>query len=334
MGDVLGGEDLLMSALQWANSPNYNLEWLFNDLPFFVDAMQNRDGYVAVSHFLEKGNGLFKLQLGPNHPKTQFILAMRLTQSFRNDERAMFDKLVSELRLTVELQSDEENSDSTTLTAGGLLATIAQKWKPIPSLQSVALYAMAAEISGSASDVEADVELRKERPDYRALAVDELRACSESGKLRTTRAQFWLKNSSDLNVLRDREDFRQLVANIETANLIEKSTRQAWELATSGEPQKAKETLQEFSNDYPDLANLGTVQYLIARTYAVCYEAVIKEQPVSSAKEYLDACRASLEACSRVGFFKSQDNRKTLATDQNFDLVRQELELVKTLSDP
>jgi hypothetical protein len=191
-------------------------------------------------------------------------------------------------------------------------------------------FAMAAEMSASTSDVDS----KTDTPDYKAIAVDALRVCSENGKLRSVRDQFWLKHSSDLNILRDQVDFQQLVANIDAASLIEKFTRQSWELATSGEPHKAKETLEQFSKEYPDLANLGTVQYLMARTYAICYEFARKNQSDSSAKEYLDACRTSLEKCSRVGFFNSQDNRKTLATDQNFESVRQDLELVRTLSDP
>jgi eukaryotic-like serine/threonine-protein kinase len=330
MGKTLGGHDLVQSALEWASSPNYNREWLFHDLPFITDAIQNRDGVDAASQFLAESCDVFESQLGPKNPKTQFMMAMRLVLSFRNKDTATFNQILSQLRSTAERESHGEDADSSDLTASELVAAIAQKWQPQPSLYSVALFAMAAEMSGSASDV----ALETDTLDYRALAIDALRVCSENGKLRSVRAKIWLKHSSDLNALRDKEDFQELETNIEAANLIEKFTRQSWEFATAGEPQKAKETLQQFSKEYPDLANLGTVQYLMSRTYAVCYESAKRNQADSSASEFMDACRASLETCSRLGFFNSPDHRKQLATDQNFESVRQELELVKTLSDP
>lgn len=329
-GDALGGLDLANATIEWANSPNYNLEWLFNDIPFIVDAIQNRDGLDAVSQFLEKSYIVFESRLGSKHPKTLYIMAMRIIASFRGKDRVAFDELLSKLRLTIENESNGEDTESLDLSASGLIASIAQQWKPQPSIQSVVLFSMAAEMSGSDANTEVDMD----SPNYRSLATDALRVCSENGKLRSVRAQVWLKHSSDLNVLRDEEDFRQLETNIGAANLIEKLTRQSWEFATADEPIKAKEILQQLSQEYPDLANLGTVQYMMARTYAVCYESAKKNSSESSRGEYLEACRASLETCSRLGFFNSPEHRRQLATDQSFESIRQELELVQTLSDP
>ncbi len=138
----------------------------------------------------------------------------------------------------------------------------------------------------------------------------------------------------DLDCLRGRQDFQKIAVEVEKATLIEDTMRFSWNLATIGDHSEAARMLRQFASEQPELANLGTVQYLTARTWA----RAMKQPAVKAERTWQvntwQKCNSSLKSCAEVDFWKVPANRQNLASDENFVKVRNQIANFADYSSP
>lgn len=318
-GNILLANDLFETALQLAGEPQAGLDWFFVDLPFFTDALIKAGDVEKTREFLEKSSGLFKSKLGPQHPQSLFVRA-KLVALYLQLGRTDSVKL-----LVRELAADSDGSeDKESLSTAFVFAQIAKRFEAKQvGLQVVALYGMASTPEANAMPAE-----------YQALAIKALGQLAQQGQLRSQRALQWLKHSADLDSLRQREDFQQILAEAEQAVIIERIMRLSWNLAIVGDHQQATATIEELATDDPAVFELGVVQYLSARTWARCLESANRQGQGALASEYLKKCEASLEKCEKLGFLKSDADQLNLMNDENFITVRDKISIFARYSTP
>lgn len=352
-GSVLEAVPLYEMAFEISSKPNVDLDWLFLDIPFVVDALENsveENSVEEISHaenlgaensgaensggtskasmILKQAYDLVTERLGSQHPRSLFLGARLLSHYERLGLEDNAKRLLESLKTDL-----NHNQDPSAETAAEIIATIAKRWESAGTLQAVSLYGMAARshqkgTTSAASEASLEVGNPKSespQPGYATTALSLLSQMADRGQLQSSRSMRWLKHSSDLGCLRDTEAFQEIVANVQVAKLLEDATRTSWNLAVMGEHQQAAGVVRDFAASHSELADLGTTQYLFARTWARCYDAAKKEDQDALAQEYLKQCSLSLEACQQRGYFSNSADRRTLAEDDNFEGIKDQI---------
>jgi hypothetical protein len=332
-GEVMDGLDLFESAFRMTSESKVDLNWLVPDIPFYVDA------WIAGGEDEKAKQVLQDARLGRQHPKTLMLGAKLLTLSTQagrpTGAAALFKDLIPE---------ESVREDFPGQACAKIFADIAQRFDAGQGLQAASLYAMAAQACRdqlSMADVvpttgqpeqkalEGAMELRRQsdQNEFLELAVKALSSCAEKGMLQSPRARRWLSSSRELDILREREDFKRLRREIELAAQMDKAMRTAWNLATIDQRQSAEQALDQFAQEHPDLARLGGAHYLTARVWAACYESAQRQKLPDQAADYLSRCTSSLEQCMELGYFDKPENRSAFAADDNFAIVREKMSI-------
>ncbi len=313
----LSANDLFDTAIRIGRDSTSDLDWLFGDIPFFIDAMVQRGEEDRAREVLRVVLDLFSDRLGRKHPQTLFLAAKLLSLVQKQKDLDAANLLIERL------SADAPIGDDSATSPESILAAIAKSWEARPGMQLVTLYCMAADRSPE-----------PHRTELQELAIKALGDCAKRGQLQSRRVQYWLKHAMDLDCLRGRQDFQKIAVEVEKATLIEDTMRFSWNLATIGDHSEAARMLRQFASEQPELANLGTVQYLTARTWAACYETASREGRTDLASEYMAKCNSSLKSCAEVDFWKVPANRQNLASDENFVKVRNQIANFADYSSP
>lgn len=90
----------------------------------------------------------------------------------------------------------------------------------------------------------------------------------------------------------------------------------------TGDHKQAAQVVQDFVASQPELAELGATQFVLARTWARCYEATNSQGEHDLSREYLRQCVLCLDESLRKGYLKNPNERERLGEDENFFIIK------------